>query len=35
MNQLERAAVVTELAKQLAEHGSWSGETHIQKAFFV
>lgn len=34
MNRLDRAAVVTELVERLREAGSWSGETHLQKALF-
>lgn len=34
MNRLQRAAIVTELIERLREAGSWSGETHIQKATF-
>lgn len=35
MNRLERAAILTELADELREHGSWTGETHLQKATYV
>jgi len=35
MNRLDRAAILTELADQLHEHGSWTGETHLQKAVYV
>jgi hypothetical protein len=34
MNQLQRAAVLTELARQLRAQGSWCGETHLQKATY-
>jgi uncharacterized protein YwgA len=35
MNRLRRAALVSALAQDLGEKGSWSGETHVQKATFV
>jgi hypothetical protein len=35
MDRLERAALLTELVKDMRESGSWSSETHIQKAGFV
>jgi hypothetical protein len=34
MNRLHKAAVLTELADQLHRHGSWCGETHLQKATY-
>jgi hypothetical protein len=34
MNRLERAAVITALADKLHGHGSWCGETHLQKATY-
>lgn len=35
MNRLAQEAVLVGLARRLDEHGSWSGETHIQKATFL
>jgi hypothetical protein len=35
MERLKRAAIVTELAEQMRRHGSWCGETHLQKATFL
>jgi len=34
MNDMQRAAVLTELADQLRKQGSWCGETHLQKATY-
>jgi hypothetical protein len=34
MNHIERAATLAELAENLRAHGSWCGETHLQKAVF-
>lgn len=34
MNEVERAAVLAELADSLQARGSWCGETHLQKAVF-
>lgn len=34
MKRFERDAVITALIDKLDEHGSWCGETHIQKAMF-
>jgi uncharacterized protein YwgA len=34
MKRLQQAAVLVELADQMREHGSWSGETHIQKSTY-
>ena len=34
MKRLQRAALLARLVDELREHGSWSGETHIQKAAF-
>lgn len=34
MNDNQKAAVLTRLVDQLRSHGSWAGETHIQKAAF-
>jgi len=33
-NKLKRYAVVTLLVEKLNKHGSWCGETHIQKAMY-
>jgi uncharacterized protein YwgA len=35
MQELERAAILTELIDQLGKHGSWCGETHIQKSGYM
>jgi uncharacterized protein YwgA len=36
MDRLKRAAVLTRLIERLRTHGSWCGETHVQKsAFFL
>jgi hypothetical protein len=35
MNRLAQEAVVVGLAKRLAEQGSWTGETHLQKAAYL
>ena len=35
MGRLKRAAVLTRLMERLREHGSWCGETHVQKAAFL
>src|SRR5439155_13363787 len=34
MKRLQKAAVLVELADQLRAHGSWCGETHLQKAAY-
>ena len=34
MKRFERDAVITSLIQALDEHGSWCGETHVQKAMF-
>jgi hypothetical protein len=34
MNRLKKAALLTQLIQGLREHGSWCGETHVQKATF-
>ena len=34
MNYSERAALVAELVDRLHAHGSWAGETHLQKTLF-
>jgi hypothetical protein len=35
MNRLAQEAVVVGLAKRLAQEGSWTGETHVQKAAYL
>lgn len=35
MNRLQRAAVLSRLVERLREHGSWAGETHVQKAAYL
>jgi len=35
VNRLAQEAVLAGLARRLDEHGSWSGETHIQKAAYL
>lgn len=35
MNRLAQEAVLAGLARRLDERGSWSGETHIQKATYL
>lgn len=35
MNRLERASVLSCLIQTLRESGSWTGETHIQKAAYL
>ncbi len=35
MNRLAQEAVVVGLAKRLADKGSWTGETHLQKAAYL
>jgi uncharacterized protein YwgA len=35
MKRLQKAVVFAELANKLAEHGSWCGETHMQKAVYL
>ena len=35
MERLNRAAIVISLADKLRAAGSWCGETHIQKAFYI
>ena len=34
MDRVKRAALLTYLVQKLREHGSWCGETHIQKAAY-
>jgi len=35
MKQPQRSALITMLVRELKEHGSWAGETHVQKAAFL
>lgn len=35
MNRLAQEAVLAGLTRRLDEHGSWTGETHIQKAAYL
>jgi hypothetical protein len=35
MRQLQKASVVLTLGKELRSQGSWTGETHVQKATYV
>ena len=35
MKRLERAALLSSLARELIEKGSWCGETHLQKATYL
>ena len=35
MMDADRSAIVLELASQLRSHGSWAGETHVQKAAYL
>lgn len=35
MNRLESASVLLSLTEQLRKEGSWTGETHVQKAAYV
>lgn len=35
MKRVQRAALLVNLAEQLRTHGSWCGETHIQKAAYM
>ena len=35
MDRLPQAAIITKLAQRLREHGSWCGETHLQKATYL
>jgi len=35
MNQLAQQALIVRLARSLREHGSWAGETHVQKASYL
>ncbi len=35
MKRLQKAAVLTRLIDELRAHGSWAGETHVQKAGYL
>jgi uncharacterized protein YwgA len=35
MNSLAQEAIIVGLARRLQEHGSWCGETHIQKSAYL
>jgi len=35
MEMLQKAVVIAELVNKMKEHGSWCGETHVQKAVFL
>lgn len=35
MKRLQKAAVLTKLIDELRRHGSWAGETHVQKASYL
>ncbi|MGD1092681.1 MAG: hypothetical protein ABSB35_11920 [Bryobacteraceae bacterium] len=35
MNRLETASILLSLTDRLKEHGSWAGETHVQKAAYI
>jgi hypothetical protein len=35
MKRLQKAAVLADLISRLREHGSWCGETHVQKATYL
>src|ERR1700730_12290034 len=35
MSYSTRCALIVDLLKKLREHGSWCGETHIQKAMYI
>lgn len=35
MGRIQKAAIVTRLARKMREKGSWCGETHIQKALYL
>lgn len=35
MNRAQRSALITVLARELRTQGSWTGETHLQKASFL
>ena len=35
MKRLQKAVLLAELADEMRDHGSWCGETHIQKAVYL
>jgi hypothetical protein len=35
VNDIDRSAILLDLAAQLRAHGSWTGETHVQKAAYL
>jgi uncharacterized protein YwgA len=35
MDRLPRAALISRLVQELIDHGSWTGETHVQKAAYL
>lgn len=35
MNRLKQVVILASLIKKLREHGSWCGETHVQKAGYI
>ncbi len=35
MSRQRNAAILTRLASELRQHGSWCGETHVQKAVYI
>ena len=35
MNDIDRSAILLDLATKLRAHGSWTGETHVQKAAYL
>jgi hypothetical protein len=35
VNDIDRSAMLLDLAAQLRAHGSWTGETHVQKAAYL
>jgi len=35
MKELQKASIVLTLGKRLRFHGSWTGETHVQKSIYV
>ncbi len=35
MNNFERTSMLVSLVERLREHGSWAGETHLQKATYL
>ena len=35
MNRIQIAALLTHLVRRMRRHGSWCGETHVQKSIYV